>query len=340
MLNISVICPIYNESNYIASCIDSILAQDYPREKMEVLLIDGMSKDNTREIVNTYTDRYPFIKLLDNHGKIVPYALNIGVKASKGEIIIRLDAHCTYPANYFSVLVEQLIILKADNVGGVLRTLPAKNTILCKSIAIGSSHRFGIGNSLHKLGAKKIVSTEVVPFGCFRRSLFDRIGYFNADLVRNQDDEFNGRIIKNGGSIYLIPSVVVDYFVRDKVSKMAKMFFQYGLFKPLVSKKLGSPATIRQFFPFLFVSGLILGTVLGFFYNPIFWATIMMIISYLALSLYFSIIETIKQKDISLLFFIPLIFLIIHVSYGWGYIIGIVMFIVLRRKSIKLDFNR
>lgn len=340
MLSISVICPIYNESNYIASCIESILAQDYPHEKMEVLLVDGLSKDNTREIVKTYTDKYNFIKLLDNPGKIVPLALNIGIKASIGEIIIRIDSHCIYPVNYFSVLVDQLIRLEADNVGGVWRTLPAKNTVLCKSIAIGSSHMFGIGNSLHKIGAKNIVATDTVPFGCFKRTIFDRFGYFDPELVRNQDDEFNGRIIKNGGSIYLIPNVVIDYYARDKVSKMAKMFYQYGLFKPLVNKKLGAPATVRQFFPFLFVSGLIFGPVLGLFFNPIFLATIVTIFLYLLFSFYFSLIETIRQKEISFLFFLPLIFLVIHISYGWGYLIGIVMFFVLRKKSAKLDVNR
>jgi len=340
MSSISVICPIYNESNYIASCIESILAQDYPRDKMEVLLVDGMSNDNTREIVKTYTDSYKFIKLLDNPGKIVPFALNIGINASTGEIIIRIDAHCIYPENYFSVLVEHLIRLDADNVGGVWRTLPAKNTILCKSIAIGSSHRFGVGNSLHKIGSKKIVATDAVPFGCFKRAVFDRIGLFDTDLVRNQDDEFNGRIIKNGGSIYLMPDVIIDYYARDKVSKMVKMYYQYGLFKPLVNIKLGSPATVRQFFPFLFVSGLIFGPIIGLFFNPILLATMIAVFLYLLFSFYFSISETIRQKDIRFLIFLPLIFLMIHISYGWGYLTGIVLFFVLRKKSVNLDVNR
>jgi len=340
MLMISIICPIYNESNFIASCINSILAQDYPREKMEVLLVDGMSKDNTREIVKAYTDSFQFIKLLDNPAKIVPYALNIGIHASKGEVIIRIDAHCVYPVNYFSVLVDQLIRLKADNVGGVWNTLPANNTVLCKAIAIGSSHRFGIGNSLHKIGSKEIVATDTVPFGCFRRDVFDRIGFFDTDLVRNQDDEFNGRIIKNGGSIYLIPDVVIDYFARDSVVKMAKMFFQYGFFKPLVNRKLGSPATVRQFFPFLFVSGLILGPLLGLFFNPVLLTTIFVVFLYLLFSFYFSLIESIRQKEKRLLFYLPYIFFCIHVSYGWGYLTGIVMFIILRKKSAKLDVNR
>ena len=340
MLFISIICPIYNESKYIASCLESILAQDYSREKMEVLLIDGMSKDNTKEIVKTYTESYPFIKLLDNPGKIVPHALNIGIKASRGEIIIRLDAHCIYPTNYFTVLVDQLIRLKADNVGGVWNTLPAKKTIVCKSIAIGSSHKFGIGNSLHKIGTKKTISTDAVPFGCFRREIFDRIGFFDTDLIRNQDDEFNGRIIKNGGKIYLIPNIVIDYYARDKVSKMAKMFYQYGLFKPLVNKKLGSPTTVRQFFPLMFVSGLIFGPVLGVFIHPIFLALFFTVFLYLLFSLYFSIIESIKQKDIRFLFFLPYIFFVIHFSYGWGYLVGIMKFLVMRKKTTQLDINR
>ena len=136
---LSVICPIYNEEKYIAKCIDSILNQDYPKNDLEVLFVDGMSTDRTREIVKEYASRYSFIKLIDNPNKIVPPAMNIGIKESKGEIIIRLDAHAEFPSQYFSRLTKALIDLKADNVGGVCITLPTSDDIIPIAIANESS---------------------------------------------------------------------------------------------------------------------------------------------------------------------------------------------------------
>ena len=181
---ISVICPIYNEEKYIGKCIDSILRQDYPKEDMEVLLVDGMSTDKTREIVLSYCADYPFIRLLDNPRKIVPYAMNIGIQAAKGDIVIRLDAHAIYPDNYFSELVAKLYELHADNVGAVCRTLPADDSPKCKAIAAALSSPFGMGNSYFRIGAKEIMQVDTVPFGCYRKEVFDKIGLYDTDLIR------------------------------------------------------------------------------------------------------------------------------------------------------------
>lgn len=338
MAFVSIVCPIYNEEKFIGKCIESILEQDYPRDRFEVFFVDGMSKDNTRKIVSEYASQYDFIHLLDNPDKIVPPALNKGILRAKGEVIIRIDGHCIYPKNYVSILVHYLFQLKADNVGAVWNTLPAKDTSICKAIAIGASHRFGIGNSLHKVGAKEIVETDTVPFGCFRRGIFEKIGMFDEDLIRNQDDEFNARIIKNGGKIFLIPELVIDYYARDRVTKMAKMFYQYGLFKPLVNKKLGAPATIRQFFPLLFLVGLITGGFLSCFSSLIFDIYLFVLVLYIALALYFSVKEFVVQKDWKLIFLLPFIFFIIHLSYGWGYLKG--GYKVFLTKKITVDVNR
>ena len=335
---VSIICPIYNEEKFISNCLDSIIQQDYPKEQMEVLLVDGMSTDKTRLIINKYTEQYPYIYLLDNPKKTVPPALNIGVKAAKGDVIIRLDGHCIYPLNYVSLLTQKLYELNADNVGAVWNTLPAKDTSVCRAIAIGMSHRFGVGNSMHKLGAKSIIETDTVPFGCFRREIFDKIGLFDDDLIRNQDDEFNARIIKNGGKIFLIPDLVIKYYARDKVAKMMKMFYQYGLFKPLVCKKIGYPATIRQFFPVLFLVGLLLGGILSCFSNMVCIFYLLVILFYVLLSIYFSIRELFKWKDWKLILFLPYIFFTIHISYGWGYLKGI--YHLLMRNKIVVDANR
>lgn len=332
---ISIICPIFNEEKYIAECIKSILTQDYPKNEIEVLFVDGMSTDKTRSIVQNYIQNYPFIHLLDNPARIVPPAMNIGIKEAKGDIIIRLDAHAIYPENYFSVLVKELIAFNADNVGGVCQTLPIKDTLVCKSIATALSSSFGMGNSYFRIGAKEIMQVDTVPFGCFKKELFKKIGYFDEELIRNQDDEFNGRIIKNGGKIYLIPSLVIKYYARDTIAKIRKMFYQYGLFKPLVNKKLGSPATIRQFFPLLFVLGIILGLGLSFIQSFFTFIYLGGILLYLLLALGFGYKDS---RDLRQTLILPLIYFVIHFSYGWGYLIG--LYKILYHKNFIARVNR
>ena len=333
-MKLSVICPIYNEEKHIAACLDSILRQDFPKEELEVLLVDGMSTDRTREIVQQYTAQYPFIFLLDNPKRIVPTGLNIGIRVAQGEVIIRLDAHAIYPDNYFSALVDRLYALNADNVGGLCRTLPAKDTPMCEAIAAALSSPFGMGDSHFRIGTNKEMQVDTVPFGCFRREVFDKIGYFDEELVRNQDDEFNGRIIKFGGHIYLIPSVVIDYYGRDSIGKVSKMFYQYGLFKPLVNKKLGNPASVRQFFPFFFVLGLIIGLILSLastFFRILYIAVLAL---YIFLAAYYSIRQV---KGLKRIFLLMGTFFVIHVSYGWGYLRGMIK--LLLKKSFSAESN-
>lgn len=327
---LSVICPIYNEEKYIAKCIDSILAQDYPKDDLEVIFVDGMSSDRTREIVAEYSAKYPFIRLIDNPDRIVPPAMNIGIKASMGDIIVRLDAHAVFPQNYLSELVKNLHELDADNVGGVCRTLPINDTPVCRSIAYVLSSSFGMGNSHFRIGADSIKEVDTVPFGCFKRELFERVGYFDEELTRNQDDEFNGRIIKNGGKIFLLPDLVIDYYARDTVAKVYKMFYQYGLFKPLVNKKLGQPATIRQFFPLLFVLGLILGPLTFLISSAFIWLYLGVLLVYLTLAAVFSSKESRSLKEVLIKIWV---YFVVHFAYGWGYINGIIKLI------FKIPFN-
>lgn len=329
---ISVICPIYNEENRIDSCIRSILAQDYPKEDMEVLFVDGMSDDRTREIIGNYIQQYPFIRLLDNPKRIAPTALNIGIREAKGDIILRLDAHAKYPSDYFTVLVNKLQNSTADNVGGVCNTLPAKDTPICRAIAHAMSSPFGMGNSHFRVGTDHEMWVDTVPFGCFHRDIFDKIGYFDEELVRNQDDEFNGRIIRHGGKILLLPQVVVDYFARDSISKTAKMFYQYGLFKPLVNKKLQKPTTLRQFFPPLFLAGIVIGGLLSFFSTPIMWIYLSVLVLYILSGILAGLRCTHRLAEI---LWMPVVFATIHLSYGCGYWTGLYKLLVHGRISVQ-----
>ncbi|HJD92276.1 glycosyltransferase family 2 protein [Bacteroides coprosuis] len=335
---ISIICPIYNEEKYIASCIQSMLNQDIPKENLEIFFIDGRSTDNTREIVESYSKKNPFIKLLDNPDKIVPPALNKAIKQAEGDYIIRIDAHCEYPTNYISTLLKYARELDCENIGAVCRTLPADSSTKSLAIAIGMSHKFGVGDSSFRVGSKGVRKVDTVPFGCFKRNIFDKIGLFDLDLTRNQDDEFNGRIIKNGGTIFLISDLVVDYYARDSFKKLFKMFYQYGLFKPLVNKKLGSPATIRQFFPLMFVLGIVLGGIMSFSIPYIYIPYCIVLSFYLILIMIIASKEALKYRRFGVLFYLPIVFFSMHISYGLGYLKGI--YKVLFKKSFQVQTSR
>ena len=335
---VSVICPVFNEEKFIEVCIMSIIEQDYPQNMMEILFVDGRSTDKTREIIERYMRQYPFIKLLDNPERIVPYALNRGLEAAKGEVIMRLDGHCTYPTNYISELVRYLYQLNADNVGGVWNTQPAKDTPICQAIAQASSHPFGVGGSMHKIGASKIIETDTVPFGCYKREIFEKTGPFDIDLVRNQDDEFNGRLHNLGGKIYLIPQVIINYTARDTLCKMRKMYYQYGLYKPLVNKKLGAPATVRQFFPLVFLLLLIIGGTASIFSPFILHAYTTFLVLYLFIGIVVGSMSAIRMHQPLLVLLMPYVFFNIHMSYGIGYLVGI--FNVLCNSSSEVTPNR
>ena len=318
---LSVIVPIYQEEKYISKCIDSMLSQDYPKDDLEIILVDGMSKDRTREIVATYTAKYPFIRMIDNPERIAPCAMNRGIKEAKGDVIMRLDAHVYYPQNYFSLLVEKLNELPgAENVGALCNTLPVNDSITAQSIAAVLSSSFGMGNSHFRVGADKEMEVDTVPFGCFHRSIFDKVGLYDEELVRNQDDELNARIIKAGGKIYLIPQLVCEYYARDTAKKVYKMFYQYGVFKPLVNKKLGSPATVRQFFPLFFVLGLLVGPVVCLFLPALWWAYFAVIMLWFILATSFSLKDS---KNLKRILTQNWIYFVVHFGYGWGYIVGI-----------------
>ena len=336
---ISVVCPIYNEEKYIAKCIDSILEQDFPHDDMEVLFVDGMSSDRTREIVLEYTEKYKFIRLLDNPHRTSPYAMNIGIENATGDTIFRMDAHAQYPNNYLSELYRKFQELpNAENVGGVCETLPCNDTNEAYAIAEVLSNSFGMGNSYFRTGVSEIRKVDTVPFGCFHKSLFKRIGLYDTDLDRNQDDELNGRIIRNGGSIYIIPSIKIKYFARDKMGKVRKMFYQYGLYKPLVNKKLGAPATLRQFVPVLFLLGIVLGAVACYFWPTFRWIYLALACLYMLICFSIGIKNAVKHKRPSLAILIPYAFFNTHISYGWGYLRGI--FKILFKQPFNVKSNR
>ncbi len=260
---VSVIVPCRNEGRWIGACLQLIFDNDYPRDRLEVLVVDGMSDDGTRSVAESFAARYPQLRVLANEKKITPTALNLGIASSSGTVIVRMDAHVEYPATYISSLVNLLDTSGADNVGGICLAQPGAETKMARAIAAGMSHMVGVGNSYFRIGSAEDRWVDTVPFGCYRKEVFARIGLFDEELVRNQDDELNLRLIRNGGRILLSPKIVCRYYTRDSLPKLWRMYYQYGYFKPLVVRKVRGVMTLRQLVPPLFVLCLAAGALLA-----------------------------------------------------------------------------
>lgn len=321
---LSVIVPIYNEEKYIAKCLDSILEQDYPKDDMELLLVDGMSTDKTREIVATYIAKYSFIRLIDNPDRIAPCAMNRGIREAKGNVIMRLDAHASYEKNYFSILVRALDEYKADNVGSVCHTDVLNKTPKTLAIREVLSNKFGVGNSIFRTGITHVQEVETVPFGCWKREVFEKYGMYDTRLVRNQDIELNKRIVRGGGKIVIVPNTFCTYLARETYKALAKNNFANGKWNILTvyyTKEIRS-LSIRHFVPLFFVLSLIIPTLVGIFWPPV------LCVSVLALCMYLLVLGSVSVKlavTKKLNFFYLLTsFIVLHLSYGWGSLIGFV----------------
>lgn len=322
---VSIIVPCRNERRHIAGCLESIRLNDYPSDSIELVVVDGASDDGTREVVEAYARRWPTVRCLDNPATTTPAALNIGVRSAQGEIIMRMDAHCHYPRSYISALVRWLDTSGADNVGGVCRTLPGSDSSIARAIAIALSHPFGVGNSRFRIGTERPRWVDTVPFGCYRRTVFERIGLFDEELIRNQDDEFNQRLLKNGGRILLVPDVVIEYYARESIRKVARMYYQYGYFKPLVARKLGRIGTVRQVLPVSLLIALAATLILSIWSVPARLAFAGILGSY-TLCLVAVTTASMLRNGFRVSWPLPAIFSVLHFSYGWGSLRGIVSF--------------
>lgn len=324
MLSVDVIIPCRNEVGYIEQMLFAVLSQDYPSHLLSIYVVDGMSNDGTREVLNRLASEHRNVHVLENPGRTTPKALNIGIKSSSSDVIVRMDCHANYPNNYISYLVENLINLKADNVGICIDTLPANETPRSIGIALALSSRIGIGASQFRIGTNKVQPVDTVPFGCFRRGVFSEVGYFDEGLTRNQDDEFNSRLIKNGGKILLLPDIRIQYYARSSYSKLAQMYFQYGLFKPLSNLKSGRLVSFRQLIPSSFLATLFVLAVSGMFSSAAVYVFLFLLFLYEAIVLVYSFVFYFAPKKSIL---IPLSMAwavnILHFSYGYGFIRGL-----------------
>lgn len=322
--SVSIIIPCRNEKEFMPLCLNSLLDNNYPQDKMEILVIDGMSKDGTREIVKEYVKKYSFIHLVDNPKFITPSALNIGVKKSRNNIIIRIDAHAVYKTDYISKSVTYLEKYNADNIGGIWIIVPRKNTIIGRGIARSLSSFFGTGNAYYKIGSEGFKTVDTVPFGCYRKEIFSKIGFFNENLERSQDMEFNTRLKKNGGKIYLFPEIVGYYYARSTLKDFFIHNFKDGVWAVYPLKFTKIFFRPRHYIPLAFVALLILFLSLSFFNKNFFYFFFALIFIYLIFLIYFSIRISFSDKDATFLISLPIAFMVRHFSYGLGSIVGII----------------
>lgn len=319
---ISIIIPTLNEEKYISLCLDSILQAEYPNEKIEVFVVDGMSEDGTRAIVQEYHNKHPFIHLIENQERYTPIGMNLGIKASSGEFIFILSAHAVYAEDYFAKLIENIQKLNADCVGGVLVTDVRNKNTKSSSIKEVLMHKFGVGNALFRTGCNEATEVDTVAFGCYRRSVFDKHGLFDENLIRNQDIELNKRIINAGGKIYLIPEVTCTYYARENFWNLAKNQFQNGYWNILTAyhtKRLHS-LSLRHFIPLIFVLSLLIPVLL----SPLFPG--LLVISILSLASYLSLVIMVSLKlknNSNSIINLMISFLTLHFSYGVGSLMGI-----------------
>jgi succinoglycan biosynthesis protein ExoA len=314
---ITIIMPIRNEARYIARALNAVLAQDYPADKMEILVVDGMSEDGTRETVAAMAVREPRVRFMDNPERIVPTALNRGVRAAQGEIIIRVDGHAVIAPDYLRRCVETLAVIDADCVGGPIQTVG--ETPRACGIALAQSSPFGVGNAAFRYACKERY-VDTLAFGAYRREVFDRIGLFDPALVRNQDDEFNLRLIRAGGKIWLCPMIQSTYYARSSLCSLWKQYFAYGFWKVRVIQKHGRPASWRHLVPAAFVLALLTAAGMSVLVPSYQWS-LTVLLPY-SLVLLFTSLWLAARNGWQYAPLLPLAFVTMHVGYGLGFLIG------------------
>ena len=315
---VSVVMPVYNEERYIVNCIESLLLQDYPKDQMEWIFVDGMSKDTTKQLIQGYIIKYPgMIKVLDNPNKTVPYAMNIGIKEAVGKYIIRLDAHADYCSDYISKCVHYLQTTDADNVGGVAET--KSKGFVGNAIAKMLSSKFGVGNSEFRTNGETGY-VDTVPFGAFKRDVFEKWGGYDERLTRNQDNEMNYRIRKNGGKILLASDIKLSYYCRDSIRGIARMAFQNGTWNVITMYLCPGSMGIRHFIPLAFLFSIILLPLLSAWIPALLYLFCAEMALYLALDCFFSAKQADGVKEFLLLL---ILFPVFHITYGAGSVRGL-----------------
>jgi succinoglycan biosynthesis protein ExoA len=321
--SVSVVLPIRNEQRHISRTLAALVAQDYPADRLEILVADGQSTDSTRDIVRSFADQLSNLRIVDNPGRFVPTGLNRAISEARGEIIVRVDGHTLIAPDYVRQCVAALRRTGADNVGGPMTAVGAGR--FAEAVAIATSSPFGVGGGRFHYSAEE-EWVDTVYLGAWPRSVFARVGLFDEEQIRNQDDEFNYRLRQNGGRILLCPEIRSTYEPRRTAKSLWRQYFEYGYWKVRVLQKHPRQMQSRQFVPPAFVGALIGSAVAAPFgrFGRITLATVGG--GYVAANLAASIWAARRQgwRHLPVL---PVVFGILHLSYGTGFLFGLGRFI-------------
>jgi succinoglycan biosynthesis protein ExoA len=329
-MKVSVLIPCRDEVQHIERCINNVFSFCQPQGGFEVIVIDGMSTDGTRELLWRMKNQFSELVVIDNPRKIVPSAMNLGIQNAKGEYIVRADARCIHPASYLRDLIKLSERTGADNVGGVLAP-EFGNGYTQNAIALAYKSRIAMGGALRDRG-DFIGETDTVYGGCFKRKRLLEVGMYDESMVRNQDDELSFRLREMGGKIIQDGRIKIQYHPRNSFWHLFKQFMQYGYWKVSVIKKHPQQASVRHFLPAVLVLSFVtLGLLIPFTIYGLYGFLIISGSYFLAVVL-FSFKSACK---LSWRFLPGLIFAIflIHISFGIGFIIGSIC------KPLRLKLN-
>lgn len=321
---VSVIVPCRNEEYYIERCISSLLRTNYPISHLEILIVDGSSTDGTKAKLASLKQKYPIIQIFDNPKRIIPVAMNIGIANSTGDIVLKVDAHSTYPENYIAQCAKFMTEYQADNIGGHLSVTPSSNTIVAKSIALVLSSKLGSGYGSTKTKVSVPTWTDSVGFGCYKRSTLDKIGYYNEALTRGSDMDLNNRLRSNGGKILKVPEITVDYYTKSTLGSFWNHNFSDGYWVTYPLAFLRTPFTLRHIIPFAFVTGVATLFLSGAL-NTLFLFLAISILAFYILVI--SAISTYIAATQGNPLYFPILcmtFFIRHIAYGIGSMFGLI----------------
>jgi glycosyltransferase involved in cell wall biosynthesis len=322
---VSVVMPCLNEEDYIEACVRSVFAQDYPKERLEILVADGMSMDKTREILDRLHDEDGRVRVIDNPERIQAAGLNAAIREARGDVIVRMDVHAEYAPDYVRRCVEVLDESGADNVGGAQRA--KAKTLFQRALCAALESPLGVGGSKYR-SADNEGFVDTIFLGAFRRQILERVGLYDPKAVTNEDAELNQRILESGGRLFLSRKIVVHYFPRDSFRSLARQYFKYGKGRARTMLKLrrlprtggaGLFAAVRPAVPFL---GLATATALGAISLPALGAYLG---SY-ALATGAEAIRVGRRAGATAIPVVWAIFPVLHASHGAGFAVGLVTY--------------
>ena len=323
--SVSIIIPCYNEEKTIHMLLESLLRQSYPLASLEVVIADGMSTDQTRQKISIFQQSHPelILRVVDNPHRSIPAALNCALQAAEGQYIIRLDAHSMPQDDYIEKCIQALEEGCGDNVGGVWDIRPGSDSWVAHSIAVAASHPLAVGDAKYRY-TTKASEVETVPFGAFRRDLVMRLGGFDETLLTNEDYEFNTRIRKNGGRIWLDPAIRSVYFARSSLNALVRQYWRYGYWKLRMLRRYPETIRWRQGLPPMFVLSLITLGLTAPFWVFIRYLLLLEIAVYFLIIIFVGLQLALQKRSISFLFGVPLSIATMQICWGAGFLWSLV----------------